>query len=286
VSPPLAPARSYLYVPGDRPERFASAAGSGADAVVVDLEDGVGPAGKDTAHESVAAHARAPGPQWWVRVDPARLEEGLRAAAREGTTGVFVPAAEPALLAQVDRILTELETERGLAPLAAVALLETAYGVAEARAIAAAPRVHRLGIGEADLAAELGMRPDPERRELWAIRSDVVVASALARIAAPVGPVQTDVSDLDALASTTALLVRQGFAARTLIHPRQVPVVHRALAPSEAEIADARAVVEAFAQAQRAGSGVALDPRGRLVDLAVVRSARAVLARAPLGHDR
>ncbi len=266
-------------MPGDRPDRFAKAAGSGADAVVLDLEDGVGPAGKDAAHAAVADHVRTPGVQWWVRLDPARLEDGVRAAALTGTTGVFVPSAEPELLARVDALLASAEPERGVGPLAVIGLLETAYGVAEVRAVAAAPRVHRLGIGEADLAAELGMHPDPERRELWAIRSDVVVASAVARIAAPVGPVQTDLSDADRLASSTALLVRQGFAARTLIHPKQVPVVHQALAPTEDEVTDARAVVAAFEQAEHDGSGVALDPRGKLVDLAVVRSARNVLAR-------
>lgn len=280
-----APARSYLYVPGDRPDRFSKAAGSGADAVVLDLEDGVGPAGKDAAHAAVADHVRTPGVQWWVRLDPARLDDGVRAAVQPGTTGVFVPSAEPELLARVDEVLTVVEDERGLRPLAVIGLLETAYGVAEVRAVATAPRVHRLGIGEADLAAELGMQPDPDRRELWAIRSDVVVASAVARVAAPVGPVQTDVTDLEALASSTARLVRQGFAARTLIHPRQVPVVHEALAPSPAEVADAEAVVAAFEAAERDGSGVALDPRGKLVDLAVVRSARAVLARVARDHS-
>ncbi len=280
-----APARSYLYVPGDRPDRFSKAAGSGADAVVLDLEDGVGPAGKDAAHAAVTDHVRTPGVQWWVRLDPARLDDGVRAAVQPGTTGVFVPSAEPELLARVDEVLTVVEDERGLRPLAVIGLLETAYGVAEVRAVAAAPRVHRLGIGEADLAAELGMQPDPDHRELWAIRSDVVVASAVARVAAPVGPVQTDVTDLEALASSTARLVRQGFAARTLIHPRQVPVVHEALAPSPAEVADAEAVVAAFEAAERDGSGVALDPRGKLVDLAVVRSARAVLARVARDHS-
>ncbi|MDQ6524020.1 aldolase/citrate lyase family protein [Nocardioides sp. LHD-245] len=283
---PLAPARSYLYVPGDRPDRFAKAAASGADAVVLDLEDGVGQAGKDAAHEAVAAHPRTSGPQWWVRLDPARLEDGARSAAQEGTAGVFVPSAEPELLARVDQLLTRVEAERGVRALSVIGLVETARGVAEVRSLAAAPRVHRLGIGEADLAAELGMRPDPERHELWAIRSDVVVASALARIAAPVGPVQIDLSGLEALASSTALLVRQGFAARTLVHPNQVSIVHRALAPTESELIDARAVVAAFENAQGAGTGVAVDAGGRLVDLAVVRSARAVLARAALDRKR
>ncbi len=266
-------------MPGDRPDRFTKAATSGADAVVLDLEDGVGAAGKDAAHSAVADHARTAGVQWWVRVDPARLVDGLCAAARPGTSGVFVPSAEPRLLAEVDRQLTAIEAERGLPRLAVIGLLETAVGVADVRLVAASPRIHRLGIGEADLAAALGMRPDPQRRELWSVRSDLVVASALAGIEQPVGPVETGLQDLDALASSTALLVRQGFAARTLIHPRQVPVVHDALAPTEDEIAGARKVLQALDRATHDGSGVAVDERGVFVDAAVARSARAVLAR-------
>lgn len=276
----VAPARTYLYVPGDRPERFAKAAASGADAVVLDIEDGVGPAGKLAAHAAVSGHQRTPGCQWWVRLDPARLIESVEAAVRPGTTGVFVPSAEVDLLHRVDGLLTEAERDRNIPRLAVIALLETARGVAEVRTLVGMPRLLRVGLGEADLAAELGMTPSPDRRELWPIRSDVVVASALARLAPPVGPVQTDLNDDELLAGSTAELVRQGYAARTLLHPRQVAVVHEALAPSAEQLEEANDILAVFAEAQANGSGVARDRRGRLVDLAVVRSARAVLARS------
>jgi citrate lyase subunit beta/citryl-CoA lyase len=274
------PARTYLYVPGDQPRRFAKAASSGADAVILDLEDGVAADGKAAAHSAVAAHERTADCQWWVRLDPAQLDDGVAAAVRPGTCGVFVPSAEAGLLHHVDRLLTANEQERGVAPLAVVALLETARGVAEVREVAAAPRLHRIGIGEADLAAELSMSPSADRRELWPIRSDVVIASALTGLVPPVGPVQTDIDDAELLARSTTQLVRQGFAARTLVHPRQVSVVHEALAPTVEELEDARDVLAAFDIARAHGSGVARDRRGRLVDLAVVRSARAVTARA------
>ncbi|GAA4686712.1 CoA ester lyase [Nocardioides nanhaiensis] len=279
----LRPARSYLYVPGDRPDRFSSAAASGADAVVLDLEDGVGPAGKKLAHEAVRDHQRVAGCQWWVRVDSACLEDGVRSAVRPGTHGVLLPGAEPDLLTELDELLGDAETSAGVPPLAVVGLLETPLGVAEARAVARSRRVHRLGIGEADLSAALGMVPSGDRHELWAIRSDVVVASALAAIAPPVGPVQTDLDDEQLLRSSTEQLVRQGFAARTLIHPRQVGPVHEALAPTPRQVDEARSVIASFEEAGSAGAGVAVDPRGRLVDLAVVRSARAVLRRAGEG---
>lgn len=280
MSAAIHPARTYLYVPGDRPQRFDKAAASGADAVILDLEDGVATDGKTAAHTAVANHDRSPGCQWWVRLDPACLDAGVDAAVRPGTTGVFVPTAEPDLLRRVDRLLAEAEARRGVVPLVVVALLETARGVSEVSEVAAAPRLHRIGIGEADLAAELGMTPSADRRELWPIRSNVVVASALAGLAPPVGPVQTDLEDVELLARSSEQLVRQGFAARTLIHPAQVAVVHEALAPTAEQLQDARDVLAAFDAARLRGSGVARDPKGRLVDLAVVRSARAVVGRA------
>ncbi|MGV9800435.1 HpcH/HpaI aldolase/citrate lyase family protein, partial [Mycobacterium sp. NPDC003449] len=226
-----------------------------------------------------APPARTPGCQWWVRLDPARLEEGVRAAARPGTTGVFVPGAELELLRRVDALLTDAERADTGAPLAVIAQLETARGMADVRDIARAPRLHRLGLGEADLAAELGMSPSPDRHELWHLRGDVVLASALAGLVPPVGPVQTELGDGGLLARSTVQLVRQGFSARTLIHPDQVAVVHEALAPTPEELADARDVLAVFDDAQANGSGVARDRRGRMVDLAVVRSARAITAR-------
>jgi len=275
-------ARTYLYAPGDRPDRFAKAAASGVDAVVLDLEDGVAPAGKDTARLEVGRHERPAGPQWWVRLDVRTLEEDVAAAVRPGTHGVFVPGAEPALLGEVDRLLTAAEARAGVpgGSLEVVGLLETARGLQEVAAVAAAPRVARLGLGEADLAANLGITPGAEREELWPARFSVVLASAAAELSAPIGPVETRLGDEDLLRRSTTRLVHQGFAGRTLIHPAQVQVVHAVLAPSAAEVAAAREVVEVFDRADAEGRGAAVTQDGRLVDLAVVRSARSVLARA------
>lgn len=274
-------ARSYLYVPGDRPDRFAKAAVSGADAVVLDLEDGVSPAGKIVARREVLDFERTPGPQWWVRVDTRTLGQDLVAAARAGTQGVFVPGAEVELLAEVDRLLGDAERAAELPEgrLEVIGLIETARGLQEIGELARSPRLTRLGIGEADLAAELGISPGPEREELWPGRFAVVVASAAAGIGAPVGPVETRLGEADVLAASTARLVRQGFGARTAIHPRQIDTIHDLLTPSEQEVASAREVVAVFEQADAEGTGVGVTADGRLVDLAVVRSARSVLAR-------
>ena len=121
-------ARTYLYVPGDRPDRFAKAATSGADAVVLDLEDGVAPVGKVAARDEVGRHGRPDGPQWWVRVDAKSLEADVAVAARPGTRGVFVPGADPDLLLEVHRLLTRAEAGMSGAAFEVIGLIETARG--------------------------------------------------------------------------------------------------------------------------------------------------------------
>ncbi|MFI5429814.1 aldolase/citrate lyase family protein [Aeromicrobium sp. UC242_57] len=142
--------------------------------------------------------------------------------------------------------------------------------------IAAAPRVHRLQVGEADLRADLGVTLGPDERELLWVRSQIVVTSAAAGIAPPIAPVSTDFRDLDALRASTEALARLGFVGRACIHPAQVAVVNDVFTPSAEAIAEAEEVLAALAAA---GSGVAVDSRGRMLDEAVARQARRVLAR-------
>jgi citrate lyase subunit beta/citryl-CoA lyase len=110
------------------------------------------------------------------------------------------------------------------------------------------------------------------------IRTDVVVASGGAGINPPIGPVETLFRDLETLRLSSAVLRRMGYGGRTAIHPSQIPVINEAFAPSPAEVAAARAVVEHYEAAQRHGAGVAVDEHGAMIDLAVVRRARRTLA--------
>ncbi|MET9300525.1 CoA ester lyase [Micromonospora aurantiaca] len=277
-------ARSYLYVPGDRADLLDKAAGRGADALVLDLEDAVTPARKAQARETVAGYlgAAAPaGPRLWVRINSDQVEADVEVLS-PAAAGVWVPKAEPDLLAEVDAALTRVQ--RRLGPDApafrVVALIETARGVLTAPRVAAAPRVLRLGLGEADLAGELGLQPGPDRAEFAPIRSQVVVASAAAGIAPAVGPVETTLRDPERLERTTRALLRQGFRARSAIHPGQIATINEVFTPTEAEVASARAVLAALEQAERGGSGVATDADGRLLDRAVVRAATEVVRRA------
>lgn len=278
-------ARSYLYVPGDQPGRLQRAAQRGADALIIDLEDSVAPSAKDDARTHagrwITAASRSSGPVW-VRVNPAQAAADIAATVWPGVAGVVVPKAEPALLAQVGELLGQREPEIGLlaGSLAMLPLIETAAGLLAAPAIAAAGRVARLGIGEADLAAELNLRPGPGCEEMMPLRLQIVLASAAAGIAAPVAPVATNFRDLSALRESTHAALRLGFRARTAIHPAQLPVINEVFTPSAAEVSQARQIVAAFEAAERDGSGVITGGESEMVDVAVIRSAREVLARA------
>ncbi|MFC9971111.1 HpcH/HpaI aldolase/citrate lyase family protein [Spirillospora sp. NPDC127200] len=276
--------RSALYVPGDAPGKLATAVRRDADELIIDLEDAVPPAAKDGARRAVAAwlggRGDAPGPRLWVRINAGAVGvRDVRAVALPGVAGVCVAKTETVRqLEELDGLLTGLEKERGLHGLGVVPLLESADAVLNAPALARAPRVVRLQLGEADLCADLGVEPGPDGRELLLARSRIVLASAAARIRPPVAPVSTDFRDPRALRASTLAFKRLGFRGRACVHPAQLPVVNEVFTPSPEEIARARDLVARHDAAMADGSGVCLDERGRLVDEAVVRSARRLLA--------
>jgi len=264
-------ARSYLYVPGTRPDRFDKAAQSGADAIILDLEDAVPPSAKAEARTIVAAWLKdrvGDAPEIWVRLNGgALLEDDASALVEVGVQRLSLPKASLDELVRLDIFL------EGTA-VAVSALVETAAGILDARIIAEGPRVTRLAIGEADLSSELGIDASEDARELAPMRAQVVLASAAAAIEPPIGSVSTDFQDLDAFRTSTEALKRMGFGARAAIHPAQVTVINEVFTPSDVEIEAARKLLAAF---DAAGGGVTLDENGRMVDEAVVRAARRTL---------
>lgn len=269
-------ARSWLYVPGHQPERVAKALVAGADAVVIDLEDAVPAAQKDTARDLTVAlldgRAEDDGLQVWVRINPPRTEHGRRdVAALSGRRldGLRVPRADdPEEVREV--------AERTGAPLQV--LLESARGLWRARELAEAHElVVGIGLGEADLAADLLV--DRDEGLTWA-RGSVVVAARAAGLPSPVQSVWTDVGDPAGLRASCETGRATGFFGRSVIHPRQIDVVHDVYTPSAEEIAAADAVVTTAAEAAARGEAAALDAHGRFVDPAVVARARTVLDRA------
>ena len=267
--------RSYLYVPGDRPERLAKAFTRGADVLIADLEDAVPADAKEEALLSVLSWldtvdaAAAP---VWVRVNSGdrREEEVLRLAAHPRVRGLCLPKTESAVeVAEVARLIRTTGREIGIAP-----LVESARGVVNVHAIAAAPGVRLLHLGEVDLAADLGLSPGPGGEELLLVRSLVVVASRAARLGAPPAPVDTQVDDPDAFRSSTQVLAALGFVGRACIHPRQVAVANDVFASDPGEQAWARAVLDAASQADH---GAFRGDDGEMVDEAVLRRARGIL---------
>ncbi|WP_067720867.1 HpcH/HpaI aldolase/citrate lyase family protein [Nocardia yamanashiensis] len=269
--------RSALYVPGNRPDLFDKALAGPADVVLLDLEDAVPVRDKDSARAEVVSWLRtaaAAGRRIWVRVNPGELGEAeLRALAPTAIEAVSLAKTESAeQVRAVGALLARYETRPGTIRLCP--LLESPAAVYAAREIAAAPRVSRLQLGEADLRADLGITPGPDERELLAVRGQVVLASAAAGIDPPIGPARTDFRDLDALRETTVALRRLGFRGRSCIHPDQVPVVNAVFTPAAHEVEQARELVRRY---EAAAGGVLLDEAGRMVDLAVVRQARRLL---------
>ncbi len=261
--------RSFLFVPGDRPERFPKAYASGADAVILDLEDGVSAERKSAAREAIAAWLSPERPVY-VRVNGSRtqwFEEDLATAARPGVRGVMLPKAESA--GQVGKLAAALPDGIGV-----IALVETAAGIVNVRELAGAPRVERLAFGSVDFQVDSGIQGEGE--ELLYARSRMVLASRVSGILAPVDGVTTDLENPDRIAADVDRARRLGFGGKLCIHPRQVDPVNKGFLPSAREVAWARRVVEA---ARASGTGaIRLD--GELVDKPVVERAKAILARA------
>jgi citrate lyase subunit beta/citryl-CoA lyase len=279
--------RSHLYVPGDKPEVLAKALGRGADALIVDLEDAVAIAAKESARTIVAdwlATLPAAGDnpvEIWVRVNPGELRSAdVAAIVGPALTGICLAKTETAAeVAEVAAEVAVVEPERGVADgaIRLAPLLESAAAVLRAVEIAEAPRVARLQVGEADLRADIGVELGADERELLWVRSQVVLASAAAGIAPPVGPVSTNFRDLEALAESTRALARLGYRGRACIHPAQAAVVNEVFTPDAEQVTAARSLIARFNAAVAAGEGVMLDENGRMVDEAVIRQARRLL---------
>ncbi len=283
-------ARSHLYVPGDKPEVLAKALGRGADALIVDLEDAVAPASKDAARTVVAQWlsglpVAADNPvQVWIRINSGDMgHTDVRAVLSPAVTGVVAAKTESAEeLVALHAVLTAMEDKLELpaGSIGVVPLLESANAVLNALSIAKAPRVQRLQVGEADLRADIGVELGADGRELLYVRSQVVLISAAAGIDPPVGPVDTNFRDTEALAESTRAVKRMGYVGRACIHPAQAAIVNEVFTPTADEVAAAKDLIARFDAAMAAGDGVCLDAQGRMVDEAVVRQARRTLSLA------
>lgn len=243
----------------------------GADAVIADLEDAVSQSCKGKARSIVESWFAdlEPGAEAWVRVNSESrlLAEDLSVITRlDNIRGLVVPKAEVDLLSSLD-----LPSRLSLIP-----LIETPVGVLQLPDIAGMPGVLRLGLGASDLVATLGIDPKSALSALQPLMLQMVVVSAAAGIEPPLAPTSTDYRDLVSFEQSTGQLEKLGFGGRTAIHPAQVEVINRVFTPTEEEVAAARRLLDA------GESAIHIADDGKMVDAAVLRSARRVLERAEL----
>ncbi len=268
------PVPTWLYVPGDRPDLYGKAAASGADVVILDLEDAVVPAHKDDARASVHA--------WLPHAEPGSVEVRVNAlgspwGADDLRSLADVPSLRAARLPKVESAADVHAAVElcGAAQVGLSCLIESARGVEAAFEIASAhDRVVAIGLGEADLASDLGVTGDDA---LGWCRARVVVAARAAGLAPPAMSAYPNIDDLDGLAQSSRVGRRLGFRGRAAIHPRQIPVIREAFRPSPDEVTDAQALIDALADGVEAGRGVVVLPDGRMVDVAMIGRARRVV---------
>jgi citrate lyase subunit beta / citryl-CoA lyase len=276
--------RTQLFLPANRPERAAKAAQSGADAILLDLEDALPPAERPAARDGLpalvaAVRAARPVPVL-VRVNSDdSLADDVAAAVAAGADGVLVPKVESA-----DRVRLVESLLPAASAMEVELLVETPRGLLAAAEIAAAGRrTTAMVLGVEDLAAELEVDPASPYADLRWAHATVLLAARAAGLA-PYGLLGslTNFRDLPALAEDARRSRGFGYLGALCIHPAQVPVLNDAFGPTPAELAWAARVLEALAEAEAAGHGAAqLD--GRMLDAPVAERARRLLARGAGG---
>jgi citrate lyase subunit beta/citryl-CoA lyase len=264
-------ARSLLFVPGNRPERHGKALASGADVVIVDLEDSVGAEGKDIARENAARTAEAhpivvrvnPRGTTWFSADV----EALRPV--RSRVVVMLPKCSGA--EDVDAVAEAMG-----APVWVVPLIESAQGVLALPELASCPSVQRLALGPVDLARDLGLIDEPiDDSALLMARSSLVLHSRAAGLPAPIDGPDLEIDAADFIVESASRSRRLGMSGKLCIHPRQVAWVHEGLSPSASALARARRIVE---QSASGDGAVSLD--GAMVDAPVVQRAWLILEAA------
>ncbi len=262
----LAVATTALFVPGDRPERFAKAAASGADVIIIDLEDAVAADRKALAREHVAQFF-ASGGNAAVRINASSSDAAAADIAwvdavhrSPGLVAIMIAKAEtPADVARVHGFGVPI-----------VPLVESARSVRDVDTLAQAPGVCRLALGAQDLSSDLGC--DPGSPTVAHAGARLVIASRAADLVAPLDSPSTQIADLEAVSGEARVARKTGFGGKLCIHPAQLEAVRAAFVPTSEELDWARAVMQA-------GEGAA-RVRGEMVDPPVIARAERILLMA------
>ena len=282
------PVRSMLFTPGNRLDMLGKAVHSGTDAVIVDLEDSVSVDNKPEARANLERLPESPVP-YYVRtnaVETGLLWDDIVAAGSSPAVGVIIPKAEdPKVISRSDGALTALEMTTGKAPgsITIIPLIESAVGVRLTYEMAlASERVECVMFGggeQGDLVADLGVEWTPEGTGLMQARAQVLLSSRAAGVPYPMEAVFMDFRNPDGLRVECELARTLGYVGKVAIHPSQIEVINDVFTPSAEVVEYQRRVLAAFEEAEAEGkASIAVD--GKMVDYAVARVARAILARA------
>jgi len=267
---PLAYAQAFLFVPGNKPERFEKALATKAQGVIIDLEDAVPPGQKTEARENIfqllpklfPLH----GDRIVVRINAFGTEHfdaDLSAVSSLPLAAVMLPKAESA--EQLNLVKKSLAANTMVIP-----MIESAKGIDQLKAIASHPKTLRLTLGNIDLQADLSFSCGDDELELLPLRYKLALESRLAEIAPPIDGVTVDIYSLERLAKDVERSRRLGFGGKLCIHPNQIDGVIAAFRPSAKELEHARRVIAA--DEISAGGAVQLD--GRMIDKPVVMLAK------------
>lgn len=271
---PPTPFRSMLFVPADRPDRFEKALVSGADAVIIDLEDAVAVSKKTSARNGLSAAVPRREDRKrpiYIRVNDHTTKwwrDDIAAVADVAADGLMLPKA--ANRQSVEDVWREAENAGWQGEF--IPILETAEGIALAEGIMAAGP-WRVNFGGGDLSRDLGLTVDHDETILAPYRAMVVLAARVAGAGKPLDTVWADLNNDEGLAASARRAAAMGFAGKLCIHPRQVPAIHAAFTPSPEEVARARRVVTAFREAEAKGVA-AIEVEGGFVDYPVAERAR------------
>ena len=282
------PVRSMLFTPGNRLDMLAKAVNSGTDAVIVDLEDSVSIDNKPQARDNLEQLPESPVP-YYVRTNALETEmlwDDVVAAGRAQVVGVIIPKAEsPMAISQIDGALTALEMTTGKpqGSITVIPLIESALGVRLTYEMAkASDRVECVMFGggeQGDLVADLGVEWTPEGTGLMQARSQVLLSSRAAGVPYPMEAVFMDFRNPEGLRVECELARTLGYIGKVAIHPAQVEVINDVFTPSAEVVAYQKKVLAAFEEAEAEGkASIAVD--GKMVDYAVARVARTIIARA------
>jgi citrate lyase subunit beta/citryl-CoA lyase len=276
--------RTMLFVPGNQPRRVEKALSTGADAAILDLEDAVAvPEKTATRSAAVAALQALRRCRGYIRVNALSTEWGygdIVAVTGAGVDGIVLPKVETAdQLKCADWLIAQIEREKDLAigTLDLIPIVETALGFANLKTIAEArTRVRRIAFGAGDFVLDLGITWSTDEIELLPYRSAFVVLSRAAGLDQPIDTPWIDVRNAVGFKHSTEHAKSLGFQGKLCIHPDQVTVANEIFTPSEMDVARARRIVDAFAEAEEKGL-VSIVVDGRFVDYPIAHSAQRVL---------